>query len=101
MYPRHSVIANDPLFKQQWGLAATDVPNVWRFTTGTSKVLLVSLDSGLPTSTLASAVSPLLADDLDDTGRLNASDPKAISTTLFTKYALCTGTRRSASCPPR
>jgi hypothetical protein len=39
---------NDSRFPDQWNLVVTDVPNAWRFTTGSSNVLLVSLDSGLP-----------------------------------------------------
>ncbi|MGA2035933.1 MAG: putative Ig domain-containing protein, partial [Thermoguttaceae bacterium] len=38
----------DPSYPQQWNLAVTDVPDAWRFTTGSGDVLLVSLDSGLP-----------------------------------------------------
>ena len=39
---------NDPSFAQQWNLAVTDVPDAWRFTTGSPNVVLVSLDSSLP-----------------------------------------------------
>jgi YD repeat-containing protein len=37
----------DPLYSEQWNLAVTDVPDAWRFTTGSGNVLLVSLDTGL------------------------------------------------------
>jgi serine protease len=43
-------IPNDPNFAQQWNLHVTDTADAWRFTQGSSKVLLVSLDTGvLPT----------------------------------------------------
>src|SRR5207253_308973 len=51
------VVPTDPLFKQQWNLLATDVPDAWRFTTGSNDVLLVSLDTGIGTL-------PLGVDDL-------------------------------------
>ncbi len=41
------VTPNDPLFNQQWNLRMTDVPGAWRFTTGSSNVLLGNIDSGL------------------------------------------------------
>jgi DNA-binding beta-propeller fold protein YncE len=55
---------NDTNFADQWNLAVTDVPNAWRFTTGSSKVLLVSLDTGYstPPSPLAGVPFP---DDVD------------------------------------
>ncbi|MGA2068563.1 MAG: CARDB domain-containing protein, partial [Thermoguttaceae bacterium] len=39
---------NGLYYRSQWNLASTDVPDAWRFTTGASNVLLVSLDSGVP-----------------------------------------------------
>ncbi|MCP5250095.1 MAG: cadherin-like domain-containing protein, partial [Candidatus Accumulibacter sp.] len=51
------VRATDPFFNQQWNLAATDIPDAWRFTTGSSQILIVSIDSGLP-------ATPAAADDL-------------------------------------
>jgi hypothetical protein len=44
-----AVTTNDATFGQQWNLAITDVPDAWRFTTGSNKVLLVSLDTGVLT----------------------------------------------------
>jgi len=38
---------NDPAFASQWSLHVTDVAGTWRFTTGSSNVLLVSLDTGV------------------------------------------------------
>lgn len=38
---------NDPEFHDQWNLHATDVPSAWRYTKGSSSVLLASLDTGL------------------------------------------------------
>jgi serine protease len=45
-----SVIPNDPLFNQQWNLHIMDVPDAWRFTTGSSKVLIGIEDTGLGTN---------------------------------------------------
>ncbi|MDF5718694.1 MAG: S8 family serine peptidase [Rhizonema sp. NSF051] len=44
-----SVVPNDPLFSQQWNLGITGVPDAWRFTTGSSKVLIGIEDTGLGT----------------------------------------------------
>ncbi|MBD2578863.1 S8 family serine peptidase [Oscillatoria sp. FACHB-1406] len=41
------VTPNDPLFSQQWNLKMMDVPGAWRFTTGSSQILLGNIDSGL------------------------------------------------------
>ncbi|MEB3830812.1 S8 family serine peptidase, partial [Phormidium sp. CCY1219] len=41
------VTPNDPLFSQQWNLRMMDVPGAWRFTTGSSNVLLGIADTGL------------------------------------------------------
>lgn len=38
---------NDVEYAGQWNLHVTDVPSAWRFTQGSSNVLLVSLDSGV------------------------------------------------------
>ena len=38
----------DEYFPDQWNLAVTDVPDAWRFTTGSGSVLLVSMDTALP-----------------------------------------------------
>src|SRR5262249_46188123 len=79
------VTPNDPFFNEQWDLAVTDVPDAWRFTTGSSSVLLVSLDTGLPRVPTGAGTPALpgkaavLGDDLDPK-RLNTSDPGAIST---------------------
>jgi len=43
----------DPAFGEQWNLHVTDVPSAWRFTQGSSEVLLVSLDSGVLNSPAA------------------------------------------------
>ena len=59
------VTVNDPNFANQWNLQVTDVPDAWRFTRGTSHLLLVSLDTGvLTTSTGGGAITGI------DTGRL-------------------------------
>jgi|GEM_PF-667034 len=42
-----AVTPNDPLFSQQWNLTMTGVQNAWRFTTGSSNVLIGIEDSGL------------------------------------------------------
>jgi serine protease len=45
------VTVNDADFNKQWNLHVTDVPDAWRFTKGSSQILLVSLDTGaLPTT---------------------------------------------------
>ncbi len=43
----------DPAFGSQWNLHITDVPSAWRFTQGSTDVLLVSLDSGVLNSPTA------------------------------------------------
>lgn len=45
-----SVTPNDPLFNQQWNLHIMDVPDAWRFTTGSNKVLIGIEDTGLGTN---------------------------------------------------
>lgn len=42
-----SVVPNDPLFSQQWNLSMMNVQNAWRFTTGSSQVMVGVQDSGL------------------------------------------------------
>jgi serine protease len=42
-----SVTPNDPLFSQQWNLHMMGVQNAWRFTTGSSRVMVGIQDSGL------------------------------------------------------
>jgi hypothetical protein len=42
---------NDTHFNEQWNLAVSDVPDAWRFTQGSSTVLLASLDTGLSPAT--------------------------------------------------
>jgi serine protease len=42
-----SVTPNDPIFGQQWNLHVSDVDSAWRFTQGSSNVLLASLDTGV------------------------------------------------------
>jgi serine protease len=42
-----SVTPNDPLFNQQWNLHMIGVHHAWRFTTGSSNVLIGIQDSGL------------------------------------------------------
>ena len=44
-----SVTPNDPLFEQQWNLHAMGVQNAWRFTTGSTSVLVGVEDTGLGT----------------------------------------------------
>ncbi len=62
---------SDPFYSLQWNLAVTDTPDAWRFTTGSSKILIVSVDNGLPNA-------PTGVDDLDPT-RIDASHPGAVS----------------------
>lgn len=57
----------DEIFRKQWNLQVTDVPDAWRFTTGSNQVLLVSLDTGvLPTA--------------KDGGQINGIDPSRLIT---------------------
>jgi serine protease len=42
-----SVSTNDTYFGQQWNLHVSDVDSAWRFTRGSSNVLLSSLDTGI------------------------------------------------------
>ena len=42
-----SITPNDPLFPQQWNLSMMGVQDAWRFTTGSSSVLIGIEDSGL------------------------------------------------------
>jgi serine protease len=42
-----SVTPNDTYFGQQWNLHVSDVDSAWRFTQGSSNVLLASLDTGV------------------------------------------------------
>jgi serine protease len=48
------VRTNDTLYAQQWNLRVSDVDSAWRFTQGSSDVMLVSLDSGIWTAPGAS-----------------------------------------------
>ena len=63
---------NDPYFNYQWNLAVSDVPDAWRFTQGSSNVLLASLDTGILTPVGGSggivdiATSRLITDASDD-----------------------------------
>ncbi|MBV6628121.1 MAG: S8 family serine peptidase [Rivularia sp. (in: Bacteria)] len=41
-----SVTTNDPQFSQQWNLHAMGIHNAWRFTTGTSNVMIGIQDTG-------------------------------------------------------
>lgn len=68
-----AVTPNDPVFKDQWNLHVTDVPEAWRFTTGSSQILLVSLDSGVfpeDTTSVGPGLSAdrLITDPGDDDG---------------------------------
>jgi serine protease len=45
-----SVIPNDPMFNQQWSLHMMGVQNAWRFTTGSTNVLIGIEDTGLGTN---------------------------------------------------
>lgn len=46
---------NDPDFAAQWNLHITDVDSAWRFTQGSTQILLASLDTGITLSPLAGA----------------------------------------------
>jgi hypothetical protein len=65
---------NDTSYASQWNLHATDVPGAWRFSTGSTGVMLVSLDSGVLNPSGAPAgsgvwdttLSRLITDSTDD-----------------------------------
>ena len=63
---------NDTYFGYQWNLAVSDVTSAWRFTQGSSNVLLASLDTGILTAVGASggivdlATNRLITDASDD-----------------------------------
>lgn len=42
---------NDPFFSSQWNLHVSDVSSAWRFTQGSSDVILASLDTGILSGT--------------------------------------------------
>jgi serine protease len=86
-----SVTTNDDNFDNQWNLQITDVPDAWRFTTGSNKVLLVSLDTGA----LAPSGNPgfsgkgisltrLITDPSDDDNTGEAHAHQAISVMIGT-----------------
>src|SRR5579883_751133 len=54
-----SITPNDPLFNQQWNLGIMDVPDAWRFTTGSNKVLIGIEDTGLGTNSSGNIHSDL------------------------------------------
>ncbi len=66
------VRTNDTYYKDQWNLRVSDVDSAWRFTQGSSGVLLVSLDSGILTASGASggindiSTGRLITDATDD-----------------------------------
>jgi serine protease len=63
---------NDTFFSDQWNLSVSDVTSAWRFTQGSSDVLLVSLDTGILTVSGGSggitdiATNRLITDATDD-----------------------------------
>jgi serine protease len=72
---------NDTYFNYQWNLTVSDVPSAWRFTQGSTNILLASLDTGLPvganglvntvdiaTNRLTSYYWPWANDDFNDYG---------------------------------
>ncbi len=66
------VRTNDTSFDSQWNLHTSDVDSAWRFTQGTSNVLLASLDLGILTAAGASggivdiSTDRLITDPSDD-----------------------------------
>ena len=42
-----AIVPNDPLFSQQWNLGMMDVQSAWRFTTGSSQVMVGVEDTGI------------------------------------------------------
>ncbi|XHX76385.1 MAG: S8 family serine peptidase [Stenomitos frigidus ULC029] len=68
---------DDTFYNQQWNLNVSDVSSAWRFTRGSSNVLLASLDSGILTAAGASGgitdltTSRLITDATDDDNYAN------------------------------
>ncbi|MGD2180491.1 S8 family serine peptidase [Lusitaniella coriacea] len=60
------VTPNDPLFSQQWNLGMMDIPGAWRFTKGSSNVLLGNIDSGLNSHEDISRIIPYSSQADDD-----------------------------------
>lgn len=66
------VRTNDTFFGSQWNLHISDVGSAWRFTQGTSNILLASLDTGILTAAGASgdivdiSMERLITDPSDD-----------------------------------
>ncbi|PIG92759.1 S8 family serine peptidase [Gloeocapsopsis sp. IPPAS B-1203] len=66
------VRTNDTFFGSQWNLHISDVSSAWRFTQGTSNVLLASLDTGILTAAGAAggiadiSTNRLITDPSDD-----------------------------------
>lgn len=65
---------NDTSFGSQWNLHATDVDGAWRFTRGSSNVLIASLDTGILTQANAAgsindiSLGRLITDPTDNDG---------------------------------
>lgn len=63
---------NDTYYNQQWNLHVSDVSSAWRFTQGSSNVLIASLDTGILTAAGASggitdiSTGRLITDPTDD-----------------------------------
>ncbi|MFB2934685.1 S8 family serine peptidase [Aerosakkonemataceae cyanobacterium BLCC-F154] len=68
---------NDLSFSEQWNSFVTDVPSAWRFTQGSNKVLLVSLDSGITLSAIANGATDLSRLDYDETKVEDGAPEKA------------------------
>lgn len=44
---RKSQIPNDPRFSEQWGMSAISAPQAWDLTTGSSSLIVATLDTGI------------------------------------------------------
>jgi subtilisin family serine protease len=44
---RKSQIPNDPRFSEQWGMTAISAPQAWDVTTGSSSIIVATLDTGI------------------------------------------------------
>jgi thermitase len=42
-----SLLVNDPLYSQQWGLSKINIENAWQFTTGSTTTVIALIDSGI------------------------------------------------------
>lgn len=55
LHAEGSVIPNNPLFNQEWGMTLIDAPQAWGITTGSASIIVAVLDTGIDTRNAAFA----------------------------------------------